>query len=333
MDTIYVESQVRDHPSVDRILRKFGKATVVECERYGEVFNPRSQNFRLQKKQPALILARKHGRKVLPAPPGYSIGRSENHYFSHMLNCLYDCRYCFLQGMYRSAHHVHFVNYEDFEQGIDETREKGESGLSFFSGYDCDSLAMEPVTGFAGHFLPFFADRPDSWFELRTKSLQTQVLESGDPLPNVVVAYTLTPDAIAREIEHGAPPYERRLNRVRSLAEQGWQIGFRLDPLVPWPGFRELYDEMIDDIEQTVAADRIHSVTLGPMRFPKAMHDRIVRLYPDDPLFALEETVLRNGQMTYPADLEQEMVEFVSSRLGTFLPRERIFQQEVGEGE
>ena len=27
-------------------------------------------------------------------------------YFSHMLNCLYDCRYCFLQGM--SRNHCYF---------------------------------------------------------------------------------------------------------------------------------------------------------------------------------------------------------------------------------
>ena len=31
-----------------------------------------------------------------------------------MYNCLFDCRYCFLQGMYNSSNFVIFVNYEDF---------------------------------------------------------------------------------------------------------------------------------------------------------------------------------------------------------------------------
>ena len=38
-----------------------------------------------------------------------------------MLNCVYDCRYCFLQGMYRSANYVLFVNYDDFRVQIEES--------------------------------------------------------------------------------------------------------------------------------------------------------------------------------------------------------------------
>ena len=31
-----------------------------------------------------------------------------------MYNCIYDCKYCFLQGLYSSANYLVFVNYEDF---------------------------------------------------------------------------------------------------------------------------------------------------------------------------------------------------------------------------
>jgi len=210
MDTIYVESAVRDHPRAKSMFERHPRATVIECEHYGEVFNMRSQNFRLQKRRPALILAEKRGNKVMPTPPDYSIGADRNFYFSHMLNCLYDCRYCFLQGMYRSAHYVHFLNYEDFETEIDRVRTENsdsEEQLCFFSGYDCDSLVMEKMTGFAERFIPFFAARPDAWLELRTKSIATSPLESTEPVPNIVTAYTLTPAPIAREFEHGAPSF------------------------------------------------------------------------------------------------------------------------------
>lgn len=327
MDTIYLEESIQDHPRVTRILERFPGATVVNCERYSEVFNVRSQDFRLQKRRPALILAQKHGRTILPTPAHYSIGRAGNHYFSHMLNCLYDCRYCFLQGMYQSAHYVHFVNFEDFEGGIDELRAAADEDLCFFSGYDCDSLAMESVTGFAEHFLPFFAERPDAWLELRTKSLNTRLLENREPLPNVIAAFTLTPDAIARELEKGAPSYAKRLNRVESLARQGWNMGLRLDPLIPWPRFAEHYRSMIREVFERVETERIHSVTLGPMRFPKAMYERIVKLYPEERLFALEEMELREGQMTYPPEVEGEMVELVLEELRRHLPAERIFRQ------
>lgn len=330
MDTIYVESSVRNHPRAVAALERNPRATVIECEHYGEVFNMRSQNFRLQKKRPALILAEKRGNKVIPTPPDYSIGADRNFYFSHMLNCLYDCRYCFLQGMYRSAHYVHFLNYEDFEEEIDRTRQEAAGSgdrLCFFSGYDCDSLVFEKWTGFAERFVPFFADRPDAWLELRSKSLATRVLENTDPVPNIVVAYTLTPDPIAREIEHGAPTFEQRLNRVRSLTQQGWFVGLRLDPLIPFPGFRRLYTEMIDRVFREIDTERIHSVTLGPMRFPKAMYERIAKLYPEDPLFTLACPTLRDGQMSYPEEVETTMTDFVYDCLSQDIAKERIFRQ------
>ncbi|MEM7603598.1 MAG: spore photoproduct lyase family protein, partial [Verrucomicrobiota bacterium] len=326
-DTIYVERAIRRHPRAIEILERFSSATVIECDRYGEVFNRRAQNFRLQKQRPALILAEKSGRKVLPTPPGYTIGRSDNRYFSHMLNCLYDCRYCFLQGMYQSAHYVLFVNWEEFEQEIDSELAISEDEVCFFSGYDCDSLAMESITGFAEHFVPFFSNRPEAWIELRTKSLNTRVLEQNDPVPNVVMAYTLTPAEIAIEIEHGAPSFEKRLNRVRSLTQQGWMVGLRLDPLIPWPGFSGIYREMVERVFREVNSEKIHSVTLGPMRFPKAMHDRIIKLYPEDRLFALEEMTLRDGQMSYPSAIEEELVSTVVSALAKHLPDSKIFRQ------
>ena len=103
----------------------------------------------MQKRRPALILAHKTGQRVLAAPVGYGIGGGHNFYFSHMLNCLYDCRYCFLQGMYRSAHMVVFINYEDFQTDISAHIAESPDVPYFFSGYDCDSLAMEGITSFS----------------------------------------------------------------------------------------------------------------------------------------------------------------------------------------
>ena len=69
-DTIYIEDQIADHPRTRDICARFPQATRVHCERYGEVFNPKAQNFRLQKRKPALILAHKYHRRVLETPDG-----------------------------------------------------------------------------------------------------------------------------------------------------------------------------------------------------------------------------------------------------------------------
>ena len=120
IDTIYVEEDVLDHPRTHAISERHPSAVKIPISRYGEVFNRNQQSFRLQKRKPSLIVAAKRPPHVLSAPDGYGIGSHQNYYFSHVLNCLYDCRYCFLQGMYRSAHYVVFVNYEDFQDSIAE---------------------------------------------------------------------------------------------------------------------------------------------------------------------------------------------------------------------
>jgi spore photoproduct lyase len=188
---IYIENNIRSHPRVTAILKRFPDSVHISCEKYGEVFNRKAQNFRLQKIQPALILAEKRTNHILPAPEEYGIGGLHNYYFSHMLNCLYDCRYCFLQGMYRSANYVLFVNYEDFARELKTVSKLHvEDGCHFFSGYDCDSLALDPITGFLDFILPVFADLPETLLELRTKSTQLRKLLYTDPLDKCVVAFS-----------------------------------------------------------------------------------------------------------------------------------------------
>jgi hypothetical protein len=99
-ETIYIEEGAKDLPLTQEILERFSNATKIPCHRYTEIFNRKAQNFRLQKLKPTLILANKFDKLILPTPEGYGIGARHNYYFSHMLNCIYDCRYCFLQGMY-----------------------------------------------------------------------------------------------------------------------------------------------------------------------------------------------------------------------------------------
>jgi|GEM_PF-5001318 len=146
IESVYIEEDVRDHPRTLEILRKLPRAEVQTIERYGELFNRKRQNFRLQKQQPALILARKHANHVLSAPADYNIGGQHNFYFSHLLNCVYDCRYCFLQGMFRSANYVLFVNYEDFFEQIAQTQHALPSPGWYFSGYEpahrCDPFGQ-----------------------------------------------------------------------------------------------------------------------------------------------------------------------------------------------
>ena len=325
IEHIYIESEIADHPRTRDIVARFPKAVRIPCAHYGEVFNPKHQNFRLQKRCPALILARKHGPRVLPVPAGYGIGGRHNYYFSHMLNCLYDCRYCFLQGMYRSAHYVLFVDYEDFETDMAAVLERHAGDpVWFFSGYDCDSLALEPVSGFAAHFLPFFERHPHARLELRTKSTQVRGLLARDALPNVVVAFSFTPQPVAERWEQRTPDIGRRLEAAARLQQAGWPVGLRFDPLIRIPHFETEYDALFRQVFDILDAGRIHSVSTGAFRMPRPFMKNIQRLYPDEGLFAvaLED---ERGMVSYPREHERAMLDFCLERLRAFVDEERLF--------
>jgi spore photoproduct lyase len=325
IETIYIEENIVQHPRVIEIMTRFPQARKIICGRYGEVFNPKAQNFRLQKQKPALILAEKYKNFTMPVPSGYGIGASRNFYFSHMLNCLYDCRYCFLQGMYQSANYVLFINYEDFQDEIKQRcAETPTEAVHFFSGYDCDSLALEPVTGFAEQFLPIFEAIPNAWLELRTKSTQVRSLLSREAFPRCIVAFSLNPDEIATKVEAKAPSLERRLDALLKLQTHGWQIGLRFDPMIYQLGYQQQYQHLFEQVFSVIKLESLHSVSLGAFRLPEKYFKKVHKLFPDEKLFV---SPLENnqGMISYKEALEQEMTNFCTEKLLRYIPKELFF--------
>ena len=325
IDTVYVEREVADHPRTAQVLARVKPQQVIACERYGEIFNRHNQNFRLQKARPALILAAKHGRRLLPVPAPYGLSQGPAYYFSHMLNCLYDCRYCFLQGMFRSAHYVLFVNYEDFIADIHAQCALSEQACWLFSGYDCDSLALEPLTGFAQTFIPACAEIPRLWLELRSKSSQIRSLLAMAPRGRCVCAFSLSPNTVVSAFEHRTPSLAARLAAIARLQRHGWPIGLRFDPLLPVADFEAVHSAFFDQVFAAINGRLLHSVTVGVLRLPRAQAHTIARLYPDEPLFALGHSE-HQGLLTYARDANA-MLEWCVERISRHVDPTTIFRQ------
>lgn len=326
IETIYIEKNIIDHPRTKSILSKFKKARCIEIDRYSEIFNKRNQNFRTQKKNPALILAYKHDGFVLPTPEGFGIGGTKNYYFSHMYNCIYDCRYCFLQGMYSSANYVVFVNFEDFDVQIKKVIEENISNkLTFFSGYDCDSLALENITDFAKHIIPLFEKYPGVDIEFRTKSTQIKPFSSIEPLDNFVIAYSLMPDVMSKSLDNKTPSVQKRIEAMSSLASKGWKIGLRFDPLIHGKNWKSLYEELINKVFNSIPKESIHSVSFGSLRFPKEMFKDIIKLYPDEILFS-GPLSQKKEIVSYDNNIEEEMTKFCEDLTRRYISESNIFK-------
>jgi len=320
---IYIEEEARNHPRAAQILKRYADKEIISCNHYGEIFNKKNQNFRLQKQNPALIIALKKGAKVLEAPEGFGIGSLQNYYFSHMLNCLYDCRYCFLQGMYNSAYYIWFINYEDFYEEI-ESLDKTPGAKYFFSGYDCDSMALESLTSFGQEFIPFFQKLKNSYLELRTKSVNVAMLKKMTPSDNIITAFSFTPDEISKNIEHKVAPVRSRIKALANISAAGWPVGLRLDPLIYQENYQELYSDLIKGIFENISLDKLHSVSVGPLRFPKKMHEKIYKLYPKEE-FLSKDLEQRGKLISYKEEIEIEMQAFIMKQLENYTDKNKVF--------
>lgn len=317
--TVYLEQEIQSHPRIEKILAKLKPQRIILCESYQEIFNRKGQSFRLQKNVPSIILAKKRGKLLHEIPKEYGIGGDQNYYFSHLLNCPFDCQYCFLQGLYPSANFVHFINYEDFQLEMTQTIQ---TNTYFFSGYDADSLAMEATTSFFQEFYPFFFSHQGAYLELRTKSLFIKPLLNVEAISNVIVAYTLSPEKVCQEIELKAPPLHKRLDAITALQKKGWLIGLRFDPIMNIEGFEKEYRLFFEQVFQKINLELVHSVTLGSFRLPKPYFKQLQKNMLSKHLLA---PLQLDQESHFSYQRKDEMLSFCRSQILKWIPSNQLF--------
>ena len=80
---------------------------------------------------------------------------------------------------------------EDFSKQIESIiSTHGKTQVAFFSGYDCDSLALEPITHFFSIFMKNLNLPKNALIELRTKSTQINFLLERKVIQSFLIAFS-----------------------------------------------------------------------------------------------------------------------------------------------
>ena len=272
-----------------------------------------------------LFLTRRKGAFVKPCPctPRY-VGCN---YFiiNSVLNCPLDCSYCILQLYLGASPLTVHVNLEDLwkELEIFLSRRKGRF-LRLGTGELSDSLALEPILQTAGDFIAYFRGKPQAYFEFKTKTARVEALLCRRAAENVVVSWSLNSERIAAAEELGAPSVAERLEAARAVAARGFPVGFHFDPLIFYPGWKEDYARIIEKMLLAVPARRIRWISLGSLRFPRALKPLIERRFPASPAIYGELVRGRDGKLRYfkPIRLElyRKTVDFIRRFGGGRIP-------------
>ena len=316
---VYVEDKARSFPLTEEILKRNGNAVVIPIEHYKDVFDRPRQDTGAQKRSPALILAVREGSRIFKgAPVCQSFGQRNFYYSSSVMNCLFDCEYCYLKGMYPSSNIVVFVNFEDYEKDVGVLLEEG--SLYVCASYDTDLIALDGLTGLAGRWIGLAENNKDLLVELRTKAAPPSLKN----VPNVIYAFTVSPDEIARRYEKNVPSADDRLRAAARALDAGCNVRLCFDPMILTDNWQEIYVDLVDHAADVIDLSRLTDVSVGCFRISKEYLSSMRKKCLDSEI-AWYPYVIRNGVAQYEEDTDRQMQEFMCRRLGRYIAEERIF--------
>ena len=110
---------------------------------------------------------------------------------------------------------------------------------------------------------------------------------------------------------------------MRKLQEKGWKIAIRFEPLIFENTLLDNYKDLFDQLFQSLDVNQLHSVSLGEFRMPKTYYKSIVKLYPEEELFA-RETTIENGLISLK-DTDGESLQDIENLLKTYVSREKYY--------
>lgn len=185
--------------------------------------------------------------------------------------CYYKCDWCYLKLTYRAAfpYISVYVQYEKIKEQILKLIRSVSIPVMFNAGELADSLSMEHLTGAMRDFIPWFAGVGNGYLFLLTKSDNVDEILELPHNRHSVITWSMNNEVVSRKFEIGAPSFHRRLEAAHKVQRAGYPLRIRIDPIVPFPGWKETYRDTMKIIFERVAPERI---TLGTLRFEEQFY-------------------------------------------------------------
>lgn len=318
---IYVEENAYNYPLTKEVLAHFPDSKIITIRHYKDMFNRSRQDFILQKKAQSLILAVNNSELLYPgARFCQSFGNSHFYYTSNIMNCIYDCEYCYLQGMYPSGNMVLFVNIEDYFKEV--SQKLLEHSMYVCISYDTDLLAVEGLTHITQKWIDFAAVNPDLTIEIRTKSAYMVEKLNNSSLSNVIFAWTLSPEEVTT-YEHYAPSLDMRIQAIKSALLNNSTVRLCFDPMIHIPDYQRIYSNCYHKVFSQIDGNRIFDVSIGVFRisadYLKSMRRKrhcAITAYPYENI---------NGMCSYETKKSDEMLDFARLELSKYVDPAKIY--------
>lgn len=312
---IIIDPEV-EHSPLATSIRKNANGVAVSVEPTSE-FAAGTRHLTLSEGKRLLLVRRFAGRSFKLCQgwkPDYAC--CNLHTLAEANNCSMECTYCILQFYMTSPHLTVFGNIDDLQKEISEVAGSAPQRLfRIGTGELSDSLLLDPLTDSTTHMVPFFRGLPNTVLELKTKTDNIENLLRIDGGERTVVSWSVNPSYVVARDELKTASLDARLKAASRVADQGYPVGFHLDPIVHYADWKTGYREFIDQLLASVAPERIAWISMGSLRFPPEMKSTMEQRFPRSTLRLGELVRGDDGKFHYLRPLRLEMYRWIYSHL------------------
>ena len=319
-DNVYVEKGAADDAETVRILERIGCTAPQTIGHYKDVFD-------LKKNQEScgrnLILAHNPGKHLYEgAPVCQSFGNEHFYYSPGVMNCIYDCEYCFLKGMYPSSDICIFTDIEETFSEIDELVKL--YPVYVCASYNTDLTALEGITGYVRRWCEKAEKTPGLSVELRSKCGRTDLYSELPVSESAIFAFTLSPDEIRDRFEKGTPDLSARIGALDAAMKAGFPVRICFDPMIYVRNWRQIYSAMIERVASGIDLSKVKDISIGTFRISDQYLKNMRKKLPDSSV-AQYPYVNEDGYYQYPEEVRTAMEGFIRNLLVGKCPDVQVF--------
>lgn len=322
-DKVYVEKRASEDKVTGEILERLGNPSPEYIGHYKDLFDAYRPSEEIKvsgrggvssaNESRSLILAHNPGKRLYEgAPVCQSFGNEHFYYSPCVMNCIYDCEYCFLKGMYPGRAICVFTDIDETFAELDEIEKEHDAYVC--ASYNTDLVALEDVTGYVEKWCSKTASDKKLTTEIRTKCSRTDIYGKLPISDRVIFAFTLSPDEIIRDYEKGTPFLEGRLKAVQAAADAGFSVRLCFDPMIYVRKWREMYGEMVRRTADEIKSVSIKDISIGTFRISDQYLKNMRKKYPDSQI-AQYPYVSDKGYSRYPDKVADAMEDYMKEQL------------------
>ena len=178
--------------------------------------------------------------------------------------CPYNCAWCYLQGTFRfTGKQPRIKDYDKILQHVKTFLGNGSQPEILNTGELADSLLSEGTDDpFSKFIIPTFEKQNKHKILFLTKSTDVKNLLKIDKHDTVIMSFSMNALPVAARWEK-APDVEDRIKAAKKVADAGYEVRIRIDPMVPVFEWEEHYVDLVDRIFRSFMPERI---TFGSLR-------------------------------------------------------------------